>query len=655
MVKAAPLWLFAAALLFGALSCWLLQIQSPAATTLTDLWRNTDSLPLLLVQSYTLPRLFMALIAGGTLAFAALLLQQVMHNPLASDNTLGISAGAQFALFVCAIFAPSWLVHGTALIALIGAGLSLLLVMSLSLRKSAAPLILILAGLVVNLYFGAFSALMMLFYPEESRGLAQWGAGSLVQESWLDSLQLGGFTLFGGLIVLLLLRPLSILSLNEANAKSLGVPVAWLRLAGMLLGAFLIAAVVSKVGMLGFVGLAGATIIRQLGVRTLRWQLLGSFVSGALLLGLTDVALQLLQEYQGISLPTGAVTAILGTPLLLWLMFRALPHQGRLTENSSLPSKPFAKSLYWVLFGLLGIFVIVALLLGQNGTTWQLLIPFDKFSQAILSLRLPRLFTAVSAGILLAVAGVILQRLTLNPMASPELLGVSSGASMGILVLLFSFTQVASLWFWFAGIIGSLLALLALAAINRKNGMLPEKVLLTGISLAALFDSLQRIAIASGDPRANQLIAWTSGSTQNLDPTLALPFLIGALALLALSLLLARWLTLFSLQATVAQALGLNVQRARLWLILFSALLTAVATLMIGPLSFIGLLVPHLSQFLGIHKARQQLLISALLGAMLMLFADFLGRQWLFPYEIPAGLIATLIGGSYFLLMIRRV
>jgi len=105
----------------------------------------------------------------------------------------------------------------------------------------------------------------------------------------------------------------------------------------------------------------------------------------------------------------------------------------------------------------------------------------------------------------------------------------------------------------------------------------------------------------------------------------------------------------------MAQALGLNIARTRWILIIFSAILTALATLIIGPLSFIGLLVPHLTNFLGVHKAKNQLLISALLGATIMVLADWVGRQVLFPYEIPAGLIATLLGGSYFLVMMRKI
>ena len=389
------------------------------------------------------------------------------------------------------------------------------------------------------------------------------------------------------------------------------------------------------------------------------WQLIASVTLSALLLAITDLILQLLNLYYQINLPTGAVTALLGTPLLLWLMFRALPHSGRLTGTSIQNLRPYRPHLTWFILALFVLSFAIALYvrvgIGTKDTSWQIMLPDNPLALDILSLRYPRMLIAICAGILLSVAGVLLQRLTLNPMASPELLGVSSGSSMGILALLFIFSAQQPIWFWLAGIGGAFIALAVLAAINQRNGMLPEKVLLTGISLSALFDTLQRIAIASGDPRANQLIAWTSGSTQNLDTSLAIPFVLLALALLSVSLFFSRWLDLLRLQTPMAQALGLNIPQTRWVLILFSAILTALATLIIGPLSFIGLLVPHLTQFLGVHKAKQQLLISALLGCTIMLLADWLGRQILFPYEIPSGLVATLVGGSYFLFMMRKV
>lgn len=257
-----------------------------------------------------------------------------------------------------------------------GAALSLLLVLSLAMRKTMSPLLLILAGLVVNLYLGSFSAMMMLFYPEESRGLAQWGAGSLVQDSWHNSviLSLQAVPMF--VIIGLLIRPFSILALNESNAKSLGVPVNQLRLIGVLVAAFLIASVVSAVGMLGFVGLASAPMVRQFGVRSFRGQLFGAFVLGALLLSITDLALQLLAHFKGISLPTGAVTALIGTPLLLWLMFRVLPQSGRLQEQHLQKNRQFRPLAFGVMLGALTLAIFVALTVGKL-EWWGFSISFD--------------------------------------------------------------------------------------------------------------------------------------------------------------------------------------------------------------------------------------------------------------------------------------
>lgn len=635
---------------FIGLFLTVLHIQLPSGTGLKALFLPSENVALLLIQNYSLPRIVMALFAGGILGLASVLLQQVMANPLASDSTLGISGGAQFALFLTAIFRPDWLAYGSSAVALIGAALSLILVLTLAMRKMISPLLLILAGLVVNLYFGSFSALMMLFYPEESRGLAQWGAGALVQESWRDSLLLIVQSTPVLLLMGLLIRPLTLLALNEANAQSLGVPVAKLRVLGVLIAAFLIATVVAKVGMLGFIGLVSATLVRQLNIRHFSHQLCMAFMIGALLLANTDLVLQLLAYLSGVNLPTGAVVALLGTPLLLWLIFSELPHMGRLHEADSLKirqCRPFVLGL--ILSGLI-LAICLSLFVGKgiHGWYWTL-------QSELIALRLPRLMAAIAVGILLSVAGVILQRLTLNPMASPELLGVSSGTSMGILAALFLFSVQQTEWFWLAGISGACIALWGLSVINQRNAMLPEKVLLTGISLSALFDTLQRLAIASGDPRANQLIAWTSGSTQNITHTLAIGLLVVSFLLLLASLLFSRWLALLALQATVAQALGLNLKRTRGCLIFFSALLTALATLVIGPLTFVGLLVPQMTRFLGVKKVPHQILISACLGGLLMSLADWLGRQLLFPYEIPAGLVATLIGGTYFLFMVRSV
>ncbi|TNH08927.1 Fe(3+)-hydroxamate ABC transporter permease FhuB [Testudinibacter sp. TR-2022] len=633
---------------------WLLKLQLPQIGSWAELLQpNSSSLELLLVQNYTLPRIAIALLAGTALGLASLLLQQVVNNPLASDNTLAVSSGAQYLLFSCTLFFPSILHFGSTLIAFLGALAALALVFLLAWRKNLSPLIMILAGLVVNLYLGSLSATLMLFYPEESRGLMIWGAGSLLQESWLDSIQLFWLLIPALVILAMLQRPLAILALNDSNAKSLGVPVQWIRFAGLLLSAYLVAIVISRVGMLGFIGLAATTISRQLGIRTFRGQLLQSAYLSAVLLLITDLGLQLISQYHQIQLPTGAVTAVLGTPLLLWLMFKNLPHSGRLQSSADFLSinKMVTHRTGLVLSLLFILTALFALLLGNSADGWT----FSALSDTVLELRYPRLLYALAAGIMLSLAGVLLQRLSFNPMASPELLGITSGVSFGVLLVIFGFSQLTQQNLWIAGICGALLVLLIVMLINGRSGMLPERILLTGISLAALFDAIQRILLASGDFRIQQLLSWTSGSTYYAESGLAIGLGLTALLLLAVSLIFSRWLDLLSLQAVVAKALGLNMHQARWIFILLSAVLTACATLVVGPLSFIGLLAPHLAHYLGFHKPKTQILAAALIGATVMITADWLGRQILFPYEIPAGLVATLLGGSYFLLIMRRV
>lgn len=614
---------------------------------------NDPEINQLLIFNFTLPRVLMAILAGASLGAASLLLQQIMNNPLVSDSTLAVSGGSQFALFVATLFCPSLLQIGTTPVAFAGALFALGLVLFLAWRQMLSPLLIVLAGLVVSFYLGAFSSLLILFYPEESRGLLVWGSGSLVQESWYDSLTLLPL-LLPAIVGMLLLSPaLQILQLQESNAQSLGVNVKKIRLLGVLLAAYLVAIIVSRVGMIAFIGLAATTIARQYrsaDFRTLLWR--SAYFSGVLLL-IADLTLQLIEKQWGVGLPTGSVTALFGTPLLLWLVFRHHQQYGRVVDSSPLGQNAWKKTSSKstaLLLGLLCLAGLCSLWFAQGRYGWQL-----ELNETLFALRFPRLAYALCAGIMLALAGTILQRLSHNPMASPELLGITSGVSFGVMLAIFVAGAMAISQYAVWGAFGALSIVSLIWWINRKNGLQPDQVLLTGISISALFDAVQRILIASGDPRAWQLLSWGSGSTYYATDEVALPMLIIALALFALSFVFCRWLDLLSLNANVAQAVGMNLTQARGILFLFAIALTLCATLIVGSLSFIGLLAPHLAYSLGFRHSKNQLLAAGLLGATVMIMADWLGRQLLFPYEISAGLVATLLGGTYFLWLMKKI
>lgn len=651
-MKFSLFWLVSLALLVLAVgsSVWIFQTQWHLP--ITHLFYAHQQLPIdaLVFQNNILPRLVMAILVGGALSVATIVLQHILRNPLASDSTLAVSGGAQTALVLATVFFPNVLAYGNGWVALLGAALALLGVMWLSAKHQFQPLTVVLAGLVMSLYLGAMTGVVTLFYAEETRGMLVWASGSLIQDSWHDTQQLLwqlGVILVG---LLLLIKPLAVLSLSDQHAQSLGLSVKKIRLLGLLLVAVLCASVVDKVGMMGFIGLASATIVRQLGMRTLPQRLLAGFGLGGLLLLITDNLLILLAFYSQWVLPTGTVTALIGAPLLLWLMMNAT-HRVALPQSSErVAIRNYSGCLNYLPACVVAV-VALAILVGNQETGWQI-----SWQTDILALRYPRVLLAMAMGMALAIVGVLLQRLTQNPMASPELLGISSGAALGAMLSVLLFNVVAGSWtFWLVGLLSALGTLLLILWFNHKNGLLPEKVLLTGMAMASLSDSVMRISLASGDFRLQQLLVWLSGSTYQTSGALAVGCLVGVVGLLLLCLPLHKWLSLLSLGGMVAQSVGVPVRWARWVLILLCAILTALATLLIGPLSFVGLLAPHLANTLGARLPRQQLISAALLGGGVMVLADFLGRQWLFPYEIPAGLMATLLGGGYFLLVMRRL
>lgn len=640
-----PLW---------GLFAWALAHQG-LGVSLEALWApDTEDIPQLLLHFTWWPRLCMALLAGAGLALAGVLMQQVLRNPLASPTTLGVASGANLALMAATLLAPGLLTFGREWVALAGGGAAVALVFALAWRRGLAPMVVVLAGLVVNLYLGALGTALLLFNHETLAGLLIWGAGSLAQNGWDDVLTLLPHWLIGLAAALLLLKPLNVLELDDASAKSLGISLKYLRFAGLGLAVFITGSVVSVVGIIGFIGLAAPNIVRMAGARRLGERVGYSMALGAVLLATTDLALQHLSGILPTLLPTGAVTGALGAPLLLWLIPRLKLQGDRPPQapTAFLKRHPHpARLALWLAAGLL-LAAILGLGWGQGSAGWYWLSLDDL---AVLDWRSPRVLAAAASGLMLALAGTLLQRLSANPMASPEVLGVSGGCAIALIVAIYTLPAPSSATLIAIGTLGSLVTLAGLVALNRKSGFLPDRLLLTGVAITALFDAVRSVLLAGGDPRGQQVIAWLAGSTYYVD--LPSAFIVGGIAIVlaAISLPFARWLDLLPLGAPTARALGVGLDRARLVLLLLVALLTACATLVVGPLSFVGLLAPHMARLVGFSRARWHLLGAGLIGMLLMVLADWVGRQAMFPYEVPAGLIATLIGGAYFMWGLRRL
>ncbi len=638
------------------LACAELSRQLPGALWWQALFSpELDDARQAVVHFSWLPRLAICLLAGAALGLAGTLMQQVLRNPLASPTTLGVASGAQLALMMVTLLAPSWLLIGREWIAMAGGSLAMGLVFALAWRRQLNPVVIVFAGLVINLYLAAISMGLLLFFQEELKGLLVWGSGSLAQNSWSGVGYLLPRLLLAAMLAAVLVRPLAVLELDDASARSLGVSLKHLRFAGLGLAVFITACVVSVVGLIGFIGLAAPAMVRLLGVRKLAQRLLWAPILGALLLAATDLLLQTLSRFWPVLIPTGAMTALLGAPLLLWLILRLGIKQSAPKANSSLQlaRHPAPTRLVGLMVLGLAAAVIASLLFGQGMGGWGW--PSWLRWQVQLEWRLPRTLAAGAAGVLLALAGTLLQRVSNNPMASPELLGVSGGTFMGVIAAALLLPALPLPMMLLGGLVGAFACLLLLVLINRRNGFQPERILLSGIAITALFEPLQAIALANGDLRVQQLLSWMSGSTYYVTQPVALALVVLALLMLAACLLVSRWLDLMPMGPAVATALGIHLGRAQLTILLLVAVLTASATMVIGPLSFAGLLAPHLARLMGLVRARWHLLGAAGCGALLMVSADWIGQQILFPQEVPVGLVSTLLGGAYFMWCLRRL
>ncbi len=605
-----------------------------------------DGLRRIIVLHALLPRIAVALIAGAALGLAGALLQRVLRNPIADASTLGISAGAQLALVAATAFLPELGGLARETLALVGGLASVAIVLALGWRRGFEPTTLALAGLLIGLLCASAGAAIILFSGQYLTSMFLWGGGSLAQQSWEPAKTLALRLLIAAGLAALLQRPLAVLALGEAGARNLGLSVRGARFYTVLVAVALAGSVVSQVGMIGFVGLAAPNIARMLGARRAGALLVASPLIGSLLLSLTDGLVQATNAASGLGTPTGAVAALLGGPFLLFLLPR-LPIYTMPQDDAPLTGA-VARRPWRLVAGTAAVLLVIllcALAIGRDADGFELATG-AAFSE-LLPWRWPRLVAAMAAGAMLAAAGALIQRMTGNPLASPEVLGISSAAGLGLSLTI---VLVPGAAWWLQGLAcaaGAALGLLILLAIARHFELTANRMLLGGIALAAFSGAILTVILARGGLESFAILAWLTGSTQQVTPELAVAGALTTAVLLLPLPLFARWLQILPLGDAASASLGIAIASAKTRLVIVASLLTGGATLFVGPVSFVGLMAPHLARMLGLRSAGAHLTGSVLVGALLLATADWLSRLMFFPYQMPVGLFASLIGGPY--------
>ncbi|SBW11845.1 fused iron-hydroxamate transporter subunits of ABC superfamily: membrane components [uncultured Alphaproteobacteria bacterium] len=599
----------------------------------------------------TLPRLVVAPLAGAALGLSGAILQRVLRNPLAEPATLGIAPGAQLALGLAALHAPGLPPQP---VAFVGGAAAAALLLGLTWRRGLEPVAVALAGMMLGLTLSAASAALVLANGEYLFSLLIWGGGSLVQQGWGAVRALAVALALGGCGAALLLRPLALFGLGDDGARGLGLAVGAIRLAALGIAVALATATIAEVGVIAFVGLAAPAIAGLAGARGARARLLAAPPVGALLLSLADGLIQAAAGDAGERIPAGVATALLGGPLLLWLLPRL-----RLFEWPSLAAAPPVApraprpDLRLASFALLlAAVAAAALLIGRTPAGWG--VALGGAWEALAPWRWPRLTVAAASGAMLGVSGAILQRLTANPLAGPEILGVGAGAGLGLAALLFAVAAPGLGAQLAASALGAVAALALVLALARRAGFGPDRLLLGGVAVAAFGGAAVSAGIAAGGRRSLDLLRWLSGATDAATPAQAHLALGGAVLAVALAPLLAPGLRLLPLGDAAAAGLGLAVARWRAASVLAAGALAAAAALFVGPLSFVGLVAPHLARLSGLSDPLRHAWGAALAGAALLAASDWLARTLAFPYQLPLGLFAALIGGAYLVWLLAR-
>ncbi|WP_082717212.1 putative F420-0 ABC transporter permease subunit [Microterricola viridarii] len=269
-------------------------------------------------------------------------------------------------------------------------------------------------------------------------------------------------------------------------------------------------------------------------------------------------------------------------------------------------------------------------------------------------LRMPRVLTAAAVGAGLALCGAVMQALTRNPLADPYLLGLSSGASVGAVIVI---VLGASLVLPLAAFAGALAALIATLGLARAAGALtPTRTVLAGLAVSSVFGAITSLIIfwsATGDSY-REILNWLLGSLAGTDWG-SVWLAGGALLIVGVPLLAsARTLDAFAFGDTAAAALGIDVGRSRALLLTGTALLTGALVAVSGSIGFVGLILPHAVRLLVGSRHRALLPLSALAGALFLIWADTGARTLFDPRELPVGILTALIGGPVFAVLLLR-
>jgi len=634
------------------------------------LWKavtgNADRADASVVVASRLPRMVAGLLVGVALGVAGAAMQAVTRNVLASPDTLAVNAGAYLALGLGSVSGIGFGVLAQSGLAFLGGLGAAAVVLALS-GLGSGTVRLVLAGSALALGLGAVTNALVLLFPQETQGMYAWSQGGIAQNGFGGLVPMLPFLAVGVAGFVVVSRRVDALALGDDTARGLGVPVHGTRVVAIVLAVVLSAAAVTIAGPIGFVGLSAPALVRPLARRfpTLHRSWAAFPVAGLVGAGIvlaSDVLLRaVVRGDAATAVPTGVVTSVVGAVFLVVMALRTRDagQSGQL-EGARTPGRwtvpVVIGSLVVVLVGV----VVASVLLGDaklllgDVTNWLT----GRANQAIafiLDTRVPRVLAALLAGAALALAGTVVQAVTRNPLADPGVLGVSSGAGLGAVVVVTA-VPVVGTWTTAGGaFLGAAVAAALVFGLAARGGFRQDRLVLVGIGVSSGLTAMISLVIVLTDPfNATKALTWLSGSTYGRTWTDCLPVAVVLVVSLAVVVARRRELDLVSLDEDTPRLLGVRLSRTRAGFLAVSVLLTATAIAAVGTIGFVGLVAPHAARALVGRKHAAVVPVAVLLGAVLVCVGDVVGRTVIAPAQLGAGILTAVIGTPYFIWLLVR-
>nr|WP_263314551.1 iron ABC transporter permease [Mammaliicoccus sp. Marseille-Q6498] len=285
----------------------------------------------------------------------------------------------------------------------------------------------------------------------------------------------------------------------------------------------------------------------------------------------------------------------------------------------------------------------------------------DPYTNLVVNtLRLPRVLLAIVTGAALGIAGCVLQFITKNPLASPDVIGISQGANVGslfFLIILTTSSEALLLPMAYQPIfsmLGAFIVTFLLYILALRKNYKRDRLILIGISFNILCHAVVMFLILTSNKRSTQAQIWITGSVHQAEYNQVI--IIGIVLLIVMSLLLyyARSFDIHYLGRNLSYALGNQYQYISIIALVSMSILIGISMSYVGGIQFVGLIAPHIAMKMGAQQFRYRMLYSSMIGAMILLYSDLIGRTLFLPKEIPAGIFTALIGSPFFLYLLLK-